>query len=105
MTPQLRQLDLVVRLRNAGYVGVSNRHLLIARIDREDWLIVMATALRRAPADFYVPGAKEPAHNWADHYRRCFSGDKMPVTADIYRLMPRAHDGPCVFLPKGDLTP
>jgi hypothetical protein len=75
-------------LVKAGYRRVSNKHRLIARIDREDWLTLMAQALKKAPADFYVPGAEKPAGNWCDWYRRCMSRDVLKIDASIIKQVP-----------------
>ncbi len=62
-----------------GYCRVSNRHRMVARIDRGDWQAVMAKD--HAPWDPAGQGM-----DWvrgmglasaADHYRRCYSKDKV----------------------------
>ena len=62
-----------------GYRRTSSKYGIVSRIDREDWVMVLAKALRRAPADFYVPGGSTPAANWCDHYRRVYSKDKIEL--------------------------
>ena len=72
-------------LVNQGYRGVSNAYCHIARPDRDDWVIELARQLRRAPADFYVPGETEVAHGWRDHYNRVY-------TKDVHTVHPRVYD-------------
>lgn len=63
-----------------GYCRVSNKHLTVARIDRADWKAFMAR--ERAPWDSAGEGMDwvEALHKHrqaADHYRRCYSKDKV----------------------------
>ena len=72
-----------------GWWGVSNAYCHIKRIDRPDWVIELARQMRRAPADFYVPGETEVAYNWKEHYLRCYSKDELTVHPQIYDAMKR----------------
>jgi hypothetical protein len=77
--PDLKAEDAVAQ----GYRRISNKHRLVARIDRADWLEVLATEMRRAPADFIIrSGAKkgEVDPGWNDHYRRCLSKDVVKMS-------------------------
>jgi hypothetical protein len=76
------------RLIVHGYRRTSWKHRQVSRIDRPDWVTVLARSLRRAPADFYVPGEDTPAGNWADHYRRVHSRDHLTVSAAVVALVP-----------------
>ncbi len=83
-----------------GYRRISNKHGMLARIDRPDWVDVLAVKLRRAPADFYVPGEALPAANWADFYRRMCSGDVVFVEpAGLARLVPTSDWDPVGYIP------
>ena len=70
-----------------GWVGVSNAYCHLKRIDRDDWVVELARQMRRAPADFYVPGDSEPSYNWREHYLRCYSKDQLTVHPQIYDAM------------------
>lgn len=71
-----------------GYRKVSNKYGRLSRIDRPDWLHLLAVHLGRAPADFYVPGAEKPAGNWCDYYRRVLSKDKVDIDPQLARKAP-----------------
>jgi hypothetical protein len=88
------------KLAKMGYRRTSHKHGLIARIDREDWLNVMATALHRAPADFYVPGEPNPSGSWCDYYRRCLSLDIRHVQPGVTKLIPGSSFDPCGYIPR-----
>jgi hypothetical protein len=72
-----------------GWQGVSNAYCSLKRVDRDDWVVELARQLRRAPADFYVPGDNKPAENWREHYLRCYSKDELTVHPQIYDAMKR----------------
>lgn len=76
-------------LAREGWHGVSNAYCHLRRIDREDWVIELARQMRRAPADFYVPGENEVAWNWKEHYLRCYSKDELTVHPQIYDALKR----------------
>ena len=82
-----------------GYRRVSNGHRGIARIDRPDWLDVLAKDLRRSPAEFYRPGEKDPAITWCDQYRRVYSKDTIHgVPEDVFKRIPGSGDSDCGFV-------
>lgn len=91
--PNPRDVARARVLAAQGYRRISNAHGMVARIDRPDWVDVLAKALHRAPADFYVPGESEPAGNWRDHYRRCYSKDEQKLDRVVAKLVPTSgHD-------------
>lgn len=74
-----------------GYRRTSNAFGLVSRIDREDWLEVLAEKMGRSPADFIVrsgPDIGKPSPMWADQYRRCYSKDTLTVDQVTIRLIP-----------------
>lgn len=72
-----------------GYRRTSNKYRIVSRIDRPDWIAVLAEEMRRAPADFYVPGEPDPAGNWCDYYRRVLSKDKIEgVPHEVFCRIP-----------------
>jgi hypothetical protein len=77
----------------------TNKHKLVARIDRKDWLQSMAKSLHRAPADFYVPGENHVAPNWCDYYRRVHSKDQLEVSAEIYAALPASNETSDDYVP------
>lgn len=94
------------KLVSQGYRRTSRRHRIVSRIDRPDWVQVLAKELRRAPADFYVPGEKEPAANWADYYRRCLSKDTqtLEISWQAFMTMPGSGYDNVGFITKGEVS-
>jgi hypothetical protein len=90
------------RLTSAGYRRVSNKHRIVSRIDREDWLEHLARKMRQAPADFILKdgtGRVSPA--WCDHYRRIYSKDTITVSSEaVFRLIPGSGFDPVGFIPR-----
>lgn len=72
---------------------------MIARIDRPDWVKVMAKELLRTPAEFYVPGQKNVSANWCDHYRRCLSKDVRTVSVALAKQIPTSSGDDVGFIP------
>lgn len=85
--PTAEEIAEAQRLMALGYRRTSWGHRLVSRIDRPDWLMVLAKELRRAPADFYVPGEPQPAGSWCDHYRRVCSKDNITVSKGVIGLV------------------
>ena len=75
-------------LYNRGYRRTSNAYCHVSRIDREDWLDVLAEKLRCARADFYNRDGSGIADTWRDHYIRCHSKDTLTVHPSILRRIP-----------------
>lgn len=89
-------------LTEVGYRRVSNKYCMLARIDRPDWLDVLAAHCGRARADFYImeqpdssklgtaPYAMsdEVGSSWKDFYRRVLSKDVITVSPEVSKLVP-----------------
>ena len=87
------------RLVAMGYRRTSNSARMVSRIDRPDWVVFLARQMRRAPADFYVPGEPHPAANWCDHYRRVYSSDKVrDLKPEVFRLIPGSDWDACGYV-------
>lgn len=82
-----------------GYRKVSNKYKLVARIDRPDWIDVLARSMRRSPAEFYVPGESLPAISWCDQYRRVYSKDQLKLSSEEFKKVPSSWDDPIGFVP------
>ncbi len=74
-------------LHNQGYRRTSNKYKIVSRIDRDDWLDVLAKSMNCTRADFYKLDGSGVADNWKDHYIRCYSKDKLTVSELVYRQM------------------
>lgn len=72
-------------LLNKGYRRISNAYCTVARIDREDWLDVLAKERRCSRADFYNVDGSGVSDQHRDYYVRCFSKDKLTIHPKICR--------------------
>lgn len=79
---------MVADITAQGYRRISNKYGTVARVDREDWVQVMAKHLRRAPADFYVLGEDKVTWNWCDYYLRTLSKDKLTLPPSVAAMIP-----------------
>lgn len=92
--PRDETLDPLVKmmwaedLKQQGYRRVSNAYCQIARIDRDDWIDVLARQMNCTRADFYNRDGSGPADHWRDHYVRGYSRDVHTVHPEILRLIP-----------------
>jgi hypothetical protein len=75
-------------LKEKGYRKTSNAYCIVSRIDREDWLEVLAKQMRCSVAHFYNADGSGISDHWRDHYVRCFSKDKHTVHPDILKFIP-----------------
>lgn len=77
-----------------GYRVTSNKHRMVARIDRDDWMEHMAK--EHSPWDWEGEGMKwingMGLRSAADHYRRVYSKDKLTVSASIAKAIPNSGD-------------
>lgn len=106
MTPD----ELARGYARRGYRRVSRRHCHIARIDRDDWALVLAAHLRKSVAELcLVVEARTPAgyavtnelsHVWADYYRRVLTSDVVTVPEEVMFLVPTSDHDPVGFVPR-----
>lgn len=75
-------------LINLGYRRVSNAYCLVAKIDREDWLEILAGRMRCSVAHFYNRDGSGISNDWKDHYIRVYSKDTHCVGPSRIRLIP-----------------
>lgn len=81
-----------------GYRRTSNKYRMVSRIDRADWLTVLAVHCRRAPADFYEIGAENPSGNWCGFYRRVLSKDTIEgLDPEVFKEIPSSDWDDCGF--------
>jgi len=74
-------------LMKQGYRKTSNAYCLVSRIDRDDWLDVLAKQRHCSRADFYNVDGTGIGDQHRDHYVRVFSNDKLTVAPEVHRLM------------------
>ena len=75
-------------LMDKGYRRVSNAYCHIARIDRDDWLTVLAKERCCSIADFYSVDGSGVSDSHRDHYCRVHSKDTLTVHPSILRKIP-----------------
>ncbi len=86
-------------LRARGYRKTSNAYGLVSRIDRADWVEVLAQEMRRAPADFIVrDGSGRISPSWCDFYRRTYSKDNHTVDQERIALIPTSDHDPIGYV-------
>lgn len=100
--PKLTKEQQVAQdLFEKGYCCLSNKHRIVARIDREDWLHVLASKQCRAPADFYTRTSQgavtDCTGQWGKFYASVYSDDKREgidpvVYAELKSLWNKASD-------------
>lgn len=74
-------------LERQGYRKISNAYCRIARIDKEDWMQILAKEFRCAPADFYMMDGSGPSERWMAYYCRMHSKDVKTVSPSIMRRL------------------
>lgn len=88
-----------MQLIRQGYRKTSNKHCMVSRIDRPDWVSVLAKDMFRSEAEFYEKGCTEPSDHWADHYRRVYSKDTVVIPQAYIREFPSSGHDPVGFIP------
>lgn len=95
-------------LVSKGYRRVSNSYKTVARVDRPDWVQFMYAEVFKHRAncvgqllDFYAgrvlqgfttDSVLKEAQQAADHYRRCYSKDKIDdVPSEVFKLIPSSN--------------
>ena len=81
LTAMVFAKDLMLK----GYRRVSNAYCRVARIDRDDWLDVLAKTMNCSRADFMCVNGFGVKDNWRDHYIRCYSKDVLTVHPKVMR--------------------
>lgn len=76
-------------LMEKGYRRTSNAYCCVSRIDRDDWLDVMAKDMRCSRADFYNMDGTGIGDRWRDQYVRVYSKDSHHIHPSIYKHMKR----------------
>lgn len=74
-------------LMSKGYRKTSNAYCRIARVDREDWLEMLAAQRHCSVADFYNVDGSGVSDRHRDYYIRTFSEDGHVVSPKVLKLM------------------
>jgi hypothetical protein len=84
---ELTVMTFAHELMKQGYRKTSNAYCMVSRIDRKDWVEVMAKERHCSVADFYNLDGSGIRDSHRDHYIRCFSNDTLTVHPLIHRKM------------------
>lgn len=71
-----------------GYRRISNAYCMVARIDRDDWLDVLAAERKCSRADFYNVDGSGVGDQHRDRYVRSHSKDVLTVSPELIRKIP-----------------
>ncbi len=78
---------VAAELMEKGYRRTSNAYCSVSRIDRDDWIDVLAKERRCSRADFYNVDGSGIGNNHRDHYVRVFSEDNLTVAPEVVRYV------------------
>lgn len=80
-----------------GYRRTSSKYGMVSRIDRPDWMQVLAAHLNRSTGSFMLPnGDVDPM--WCDFYRRVLSKDNLKLGPERGRRFPTSHGSSCGYV-------
>lgn len=79
-----------IELMREGYRKTSNAYCRISRVDRDDWLEVLAKERRISVAQFYMADGSGIDPHWEDYYIRTHSKDKKTVHPKVLQYMKSA---------------
>lgn len=85
---ELTAMTFAYELMKKGYRRTSNAYCIVTRIDRDDWVEVLAKQRRCSVADFYNIDGSGIGDQHRDHYVRCHSEDQLTVHPTILRKIP-----------------
>jgi len=84
---ELTAMTFAYDLMKKGYRKTSNAYCRVSRIDREDWLDVLAKERRCSRADFYNVDGFGIGDQHRDYYVRVHSKDTLTVHPSILKKM------------------
>lgn len=88
-----------------GYRKTSNAYCMVSRIDRPDWLRVIAASMGRSVMDFRNEDGNIRG-SWADYYRHNHTKDSLVVSADIIQSFPTSDFDPIGYILRpGEVVP
>ena len=85
------------RLIAMGYRRTSSKYGMVSRIDRPDWLQVLAAHLRRSTGTLLMTDGN-PDPSWCDFYRRVLSRDTLTLGQERGRRFPTSHGSSCGYV-------
>ena len=77
----------IPRLIEMGYRRVSNKYGTVSRVDRPDWIHFLALELN-IPIEILSDIYNKRSNNYANHYRRVFSKDRVTLDPVLAKQIP-----------------
>ena len=90
-------------LAKQGYCRVSKQNKIVARIDAENWVEILAKHYGKTLHEMFTEIMANPGH-YEDFYRREWSKDRLEVSLITSRTVPSSFQCPVGYEPK-DETP
>lgn len=84
---ELTAMTVAYQLMKLGYRKTSNAYCMVSRIDRDDWVRVLAEQRRCSEAHFYNVDGSGICDRHRDHYVRVFSKDTLTVHPMVLHKM------------------
>ena len=76
-----------IDLAKKGYQGISNAYCIVGRVDRDDWVDVLARARKCSPSRFYRLDGMGIDPREREYYIRCHTKDTLTIHPKIYQRM------------------
>ena len=86
-TPELLEFlekGEAAQLHEKGYICISNKYRIIGRVDRDDWLMVLAKQMNCSPANYYRLDGSGIDPQWKEHYIRVHTEDTLAVSEGVF---------------------
>lgn len=87
-----------------GYCRISKRKNVVARIDVENWVELLAAHYGKTLHEMFTEILANPGH-YEDLFRREWSKDRLDVSLTTMRSLPSSFQCPVGYLPKADPAP
>jgi len=102
MSSKFPNLD-AERLTGYGFCRISNTAKMLSRIDKPNWVDLLAHHLHRETTEMERAIRQSPSSmaSWEDYYRRTLSESKITVDPEVYMLMPASGHTITGFRPRG----
>ena len=84
---ELTAETFAIDLAKKGYQGISNAYCIVGRIDRNDWIEVLAKARNCSPSRFYKLDGSGVDPREKEYYIRSYTKDKLTIHPKIYQRM------------------
>ncbi len=91
-------------LARQGYCRISKRNKIVARIDIENWVEILAQHFDKTLHEMFSEILANPGH-YEDMFRRDWSKDRLEVSLITARTVPSSFQCPVGYEPKDEEKP